>query len=52
MKTSELIKARRSVRTFDGKGVEQDKLQSILEYADNADNPFDMPVTWKMLNYN
>lgn len=50
MKTSELIKARRSVRTFDGKGVEQDKLQSILEYADNADNPFDMPVTWKMLN--
>ena len=49
MKTSELIKARRSVRTFDGKGVERDKLQNIIEYANKTDNPFDMPVRWKLL---
>lgn len=50
MKTSELIQDRRSVRTFDGKAVEHDKLHSILEYANRAENPFGMPIGWKLLS--
>ena len=50
MKTSELIQDRRSVRTFDGKAVEHDKLHSMLEYANRAENPFGMPIGWKLLS--
>ena len=50
MKTSELIRTRRSVRTFDGRSVEPDILEKILQYAKNEDNPYGIPVEWKILN--
>ncbi len=50
MKISELIRARRSVRTFDGRSIGQDILENILEYANNSENPYDIPIEWKILN--
>ena len=50
MNHSELIRARRSVRTFDGKSIEPDILQDIVGYAQTADNPYSIPVEWKLLS--
>ena len=49
MNYSELIRARRSVRTFDGRSIEPDILQNILEYAQTANNPYDIPIEWRLL---
>ena len=50
MNISELIRNRRSVRTFDGRSIEPDILKNILEYANNSGNPYDIPIEWKILN--
>jgi nitroreductase len=50
MNTSELIRSRRSVRTFDGRSIEPDITENILEYAKNAENPYGIPIEWKILN--
>lgn len=50
MKTMELIKSRRSVRTFDGNPLSQDHAEKILEFAQKADNPYNIPIEWKLLD--
>lgn len=46
----ELIRSRRSVRTFDGKPLNAADADKILSYAEKAENPYDLPITWKLLD--
>lgn len=46
----ELVRHRRSVRTFDGNGLKKEDEEKILSYAESLDNPFGLPITWKILD--
>ena len=46
----ELIKRRRSVRTYDGRVLDEGIKEQLLSYGDNIQNPFDIPVRFKLLN--
>ncbi len=50
MNLSEAIRQRRSVRTFDGTPLRQQDAQKILVFAEKVENPFDLPITWKILD--
>ena len=50
MNMIEEIKARRSVRTFDGRMIDEDIKQKLLSYAGNIENPFGIPVEFKVLD--
>ncbi len=44
------VKNRRSVRTFDGKGLGAEILDDLKEYAKNIVNPYNIPVEFAFLN--
>ena len=44
------IRRRRSVRTFDGNMLQPEDAQKILDFAERAENPYDIPVTWRILD--
>ncbi|MCR5516263.1 MAG: nitroreductase [Lachnospira sp.] len=44
------VKNRRSVRTFDGKGVSADLLKDLEDYSKTITNPYDIPVDFLFLN--
>lgn len=46
----ETISKRRSVRTFDGLGLTAEDTQKIIDCAAKADNPYGLPITWKLLD--
>ena len=48
-KYSEIIRERRSVRTFDGKKISDDVLKQLREFADNCSNPYDIPMEIRLL---
>jgi len=50
MNMIEQIKSRRSVRTFDGRVLDENIKQKILTYAKNIENPFGIPVEFKFLD--
>lgn len=50
MNIFETIKHRRSVRTFDGTALRPEDAQKILAFAEKLENPYDLPVTWKLLD--
>ena len=50
MNSIEQIKARRSVRTFDGRMLDEDIRQKLLSYAEHIENPFGIPVEFKFLD--
>ena len=50
MKMSELIRTRRSVRTFDGSPLREEDAERILAYASGAENPCDIPIEWRLLD--
>lgn len=50
MTISESIKARRSVRSFNGKDLSADDIELIKDFCNDADNPYGIPVRWKILN--
>ena len=50
MKTLETMRNRRSVRSFDGKALSQEDAGRILEFAAKADNPYGIPIEWKLLD--
>ena len=50
MNVIELIRKRRSVRTFDGSALSGDDAGKILACAAGADNPYDIPIEWKLLD--
>ncbi len=46
----EHIKARRSVRTFDGKALEEGTKKSLLSFMKDIPNPYDIPVAFKLMS--
>ena len=46
----DVIRARRSVRTFDGKPLTAEDTAKIIEYANKVENPYGLPIEWKLLN--
>ena len=51
MSITDLIRSRRSVRTFDGAPLPPDTAARILEYArTEAETPFGIPVDWRILD--
>ena len=50
MSILEQVKARRSVRIFNGIRLSDEKLDVILTLAQSAENPWHFPITWKILD--
>ena len=50
MNMQELIRSRRSVRTFDGVPVRNEDAARILEAAGKVENPYELPIEWKLLD--
>ena len=50
MNAMELIRSRRSVRSFDGNELEKAELEEILRFAEAVKTPFDLPIEWRILD--
>ena len=50
MKGMELVRHRRSVRTFDSNPLRPEDAEKILRFAESIETPYGIPVTWKLLN--
>ena len=46
----ELIRHRRSVRTFDGNPLRPEDAEKLLRFAESMETPYDIPITWKLLS--
>lgn len=46
----EVIKKRRSTRTFDGTVLRDEDAKKILDFAQKIENPYDLAITWKLLD--
>lgn len=46
----EMIKKRKSVRTFDGNPLRDEDRAALLQYIQTQKNPFDVPIEFKLLN--
>ena len=46
----ELVRGRRSVRTFDGRAVSRPDLEKLSSFMEQIDNPYDIPVEFKFLD--
>lgn len=46
----ELIKTRKSIRTFDGRVLAEEDRKALVEYAETITNPYDIPVSFVFLN--
>ena len=46
----DVIRKRKSVRTFDGKSLLPEDRQKLEEYVKTLDNPFDVPIEFRFLN--
>lgn len=45
-----LVKSRRSFRTFDGRKISNEDIEKINEFIKNIENPYGIPVEFKLLN--
>jgi len=50
MNLLETIQKRRSFRTFDGRPLSKQDCEKILNFARQADNPYDIPIEWCLLS--
>ncbi len=50
MSILDTIRKRRSVRTFDGVPLKQEDAQKIIEFAEKVEAPYDIPISWKILD--
>ncbi len=50
MKAIDLIKERRSVRTFSGKPLSKEDAAGILAFAEKAGNPYGLHIDWVLLD--
>ena len=50
MNMMDLIKSRRSVRTFDGRSLSREHAEMILAFAKDVENPYDLSITWRILS--
>ncbi len=46
MNTMDLIRARRSVRTFSGEALKEEDFERIAAFAKEADNPYGLEIEW------
>lgn len=46
----ELIQNRKSVRTYDKRPLDEKDLQSLKDYAQAPENPFDVPIEFRFIN--
>ena len=49
-KFQELVRARRSVRSFDGRALSPEDLEKLTAFMESVENPYGIPVTFKLLN--
>ena len=49
-KIAELIRMRRSVRTYDGRALDESIKEQLLSFANAIHNPFNVPVKFKFLD--
>ena len=49
MNILDVIAERRSVRTFDGTPLRAEDAQKILDFAAQAENPYGIPIEWRLL---
>ncbi len=49
-KEMELVRHRRSVRTFDGCALRPEDADSLLAFARSIQTPYDLPITWRLLS--
>lgn len=45
-----IVRDRRSVRNYDGREISADDMEKITSYISNIENPYGIPVEFKMLN--
>ena len=45
-----MIESRRSVRTFDGKSIDEKRMKQMKEYIEGVSNPFKVDVLLKMFD--
>ncbi|WP_407399040.1 nitroreductase family protein [Anaerovibrio sp.] len=50
MNIMEFVKKRRSVRTFDGKGISASDYQKLCDYVKNIENPYGIPVEFLLVD--
>lgn len=50
MNAMELIRSRRSVRSFDGRALSPEVLEKILEGANRVRTPYGLPIDWRILS--
>ena len=50
MNVLECIRTRRSVRTFDETPLSPEDAAAFLDFAQRLENPYDIPITWKLLD--
>lgn len=50
MNTFELIKTRKSVRTFDGRPISTEDKEKLITYIKNIPNPYGIPVEFVLLD--
>ena len=50
MNAMELIRQRRSVRTFDGRPLGAEDREKLLAFAAQIANPYGLPMTWRILS--
>ncbi len=50
MNALEVIRARRSVRTFDETPLKPEDAAAVLAFAEKLETPYDLPITWKLLD--
>ena len=46
MGSMDIIRTRRSVRSFDGKPLSPEELSDILHFAESAENPYEIRIEW------
>ena len=50
MKILDVMRSRRSVRTFDGNALRPEDAQKIMDFAEKAETPYGIPIVWKLLD--
>ena len=50
MSMMDIVKGRRSVRTFDGQDLTAAEKEDFLRYAETVQNPWQLEITWKLMS--
>ncbi|MCR5010069.1 MAG: nitroreductase family protein [Clostridia bacterium] len=50
MKILDIMRSRRSVRTFDGNVLRPEDAEKIIAFAEQTETPYGIPIVWKLLD--